>query len=140
MFPSGMRTYHDGMPDISHTSSEIVSMLSNREVKKLPLIYYSRILVTIFFSFCSLVDKRDLLNQYPNADDLIKKLPASSSAGCKCFKPEAHLLIKKFLSLQTENSRFLYIANLVQHTRARREVSSGIEVLEECSSTLYFDP
>ena len=35
MFPSGMRTYHDGMPDISHTSSEIVSMLSNREVKKL---------------------------------------------------------------------------------------------------------
>ena len=33
IFPSGMRTYYDGMPDISHTSTEIVSMLSNREVK-----------------------------------------------------------------------------------------------------------
>ena len=33
MFPSGMRTYYDGMLDISRASSEIVSMLSNREVK-----------------------------------------------------------------------------------------------------------
>jgi hypothetical protein len=46
--------------------------------------------------FCSLVDKGDLLNQFLNAGNLINKLPASSSAGCtKCYKPEAHLLIKK---------------------------------------------
>ena len=83
----------------------------------------SRILTIVFF--CSLVDKRDLLIQYPNAGDIIKKLPASSSAGCKCFKPEAHLVIEKFLSLKTENSRFHFTANMVHHTRARREVSSN---------------
>ena len=33
IFPSGMRTYHKGMPGIFPASSEIVSMLSNCEVK-----------------------------------------------------------------------------------------------------------
>jgi hypothetical protein len=31
--PSGMRTYHNGMLDIPRASPEIVSLLSNREVK-----------------------------------------------------------------------------------------------------------
>ena len=79
-----------------------------------------------------------MLIRYPNAGDIIKKLPASSSAGCKCFKPEAHLVIEMFLSLKTENSRFYFTANMVQHTRDRREVSSNnIEVLRGIDQALF---
>ena len=50
------------------------------------------------------------------------ELPASLGSG-KCFKPEAHLLIEKFLSLKKENSRDLFIANAVDLTSDRRRVS-----------------
>lgn len=50
------------------------------------------------------------------------ELPASLGSG-KCFKPEAHLLIEKFLSLKKENSRDLFIANAVDLTSDRRKVS-----------------
>ena len=73
--------------------------------------------------FCSLVTKGDLLKQYPNARNLISKLPAFLAAGRKCFKPEAHLLIKKFLSLKKESSRRHFIASMADHTKVRREVS-----------------
>ena len=72
--------------------------------------------------FCSLVAKDELRNLYPNASDLIDNLPASSQEGC--FKPEAHLLIEKFLSLKKENSRDFYISNMMNHTRIRHLVSS----------------
>jgi hypothetical protein len=66
----------------------------------------------------NLITKNDLLKQYPNADGLINELPASSMDD-KCFKPEAHLLIDKFLSLKKENSRNLFIANMEVHTKGR---------------------
>jgi len=65
----------------------------------------------------NVVTKDFLLNQYPNAKDLIVTLPASWSY--KYFKPEADILINKFLSLKERSSRDLFIANMVQHTRAR---------------------
>ena len=47
-FPSGMRTYHKGMPDIFPASSEIVFMLSNCEVIFFK-IYYSEFYHHDFF-------------------------------------------------------------------------------------------
>ena len=44
--------------------------------------------------------------------------------GDECFKPEAHLLIEKFLSLKNENSLDLSTANMKDYTRGRRNVSS----------------
>ena len=129
-FPSGMRTYHEEMPDISRASSEIVSMLSYYEVNCF-LIYYCESQLPLFF--CSLVSKDDLRNQYPNAGGLIACLPAS---WVWCFKPEAHLLIEKFLSLEKETSRKSFIANMAQHSRARHEVWSIFLSSEECSSHL----
>ena len=121
MFPLGMRTYHEGMHDILHASSEIVSKLSNWKVNN-----FLKKSITLHhdFSFCSLVTKDDLLDQYPNAGNLIDVLPALSTAGCKFFKPEAHLLIEKFLSLKKESSRSSFIANMVNHTIVRRKVSN----------------
>ena len=74
------------------------------------------------FIYFSLVTLGDLLIQYPNAD-LIDALPAWRSY--KCFKPEAHLMIEKFLSLKKESSRDIFIANMTEHTRARYEVSNN---------------
>ena len=70
--------------------------------------------------FCSLVTKDELLNQYPDATHLIDYLPASWNG---CFKPEAHLLIEKFLSLKKKNSRDIFVDNMIDHTSARRQVS-----------------
>ena len=64
-----------------------------------------------------------MLIQYPNAKNIIESLPTFWSIGFKCFKPEAHLLIKKFLSLKKETSRDLFIANMIEHTRVRSKVS-----------------
>jgi hypothetical protein len=61
--------------------------------------------------------------QYPNAHGLIINLPASVMDS-SCFKPEAHLLIEKFLSLKKENSRNLFIANVKDCTENRRKVIS----------------
>ena len=83
--------------------------------------------------FGSLVTKDVLRKQYPNAGDLIACLPASWAW---CSKPEACLLIEKFLSLKKENSRNFFIANMAQHTRDRHEVSSIFASSEERSSTL----
>jgi hypothetical protein len=63
-----------------------------------------------------------LLKQYPNADVLVNKLPASLMDS-KCFKPEAHLFIEKFLSLKKESSRNLFVANVEDHTMDRFDVS-----------------
>ena len=64
----------------------------------------------------------DLQRQYPDASELlIEKLPASPYG--ECFRPEAQLLIEKYLSLKTEKSRNLYIANMIDHTKFRHEVS-----------------
>ena len=86
----------------------------------------------LLFIYFSLVTLGDLLIQYPNAD-LIDALPAWRSY--KCFKPEAHLMIEKFLSLKKESSRNIFIANMTEHTRARYEVSSifffFLKILEE---------
>ena len=41
----------------------------------------------LFFFFCNLVHKNDLLAQYPEATSLIKELPASLDD--KCFKQQA---------------------------------------------------
>ena len=76
----------------------------------------------LFLFFCSLVTKEDLRSQYPDAEDLIDYLPAASWTGC--FKPEAHLLIEKFLSLKKGESRNIYYSNMINHTRIRHEVSS----------------
>ena len=122
MYASGMWTSHEGMRVIFRASSEIVSMLSNWEVRKLFSYLLFSNLKLHDFSFCSLVTKDELLDQYPNASDLIDKLPASVSEGC--FKPEAHLLIEKFLSLKKDNSRDSYISNVMDHTRIRRLVRS----------------
>ncbi|KAF8816054.1 hypothetical protein BYT27DRAFT_6474446 [Phlegmacium glaucopus] len=64
----------------------------------------------------NLITVHDLQIIYQNALDLIYHLPASSS---QCFKPEAQLLIQKFLSLKHENS-LKFINNVEQHTRAKR--------------------
>ena len=59
------------------------------------------------------------MNQYPDAGALIYCLPAS------CFKPEAHLLIERFLSLKKGKSRDIFISNMKDHTiRVRYQVSS----------------
>jgi len=63
----------------------------------------------------NLVTRHDLQSQYPNARDLIWNLPASST---RCFKPEAQLLIEKFLSLKHENS-LQFVVNVEQHTDAK---------------------
>jgi len=68
----------------------------------------------------NLVTKVALKKKYPKARRLIMELPASLEEG-KCFKPEALLLIEKFLSLKQENSRDLFIANTVELTSLRRE-------------------
>jgi hypothetical protein len=65
----------------------------------------------------------DLRKQYPKAKTLIYKLPASLVDG-RCFKPEAHLFIEKFLSLKKESSRNLFIANVEDHTKDKYKVSS----------------
>jgi hypothetical protein len=72
----------------------------------------------------NLVTKDNLRKQYPNASDLINNLPASASLTSwdECFKPEAHLLIEKFLSLKKEVSRKFYIANMINH---RHETNPG---------------
>ena len=79
--------------------------------------------MTVFFFFGSLVTKNDLRIQYPNAGALTDNLPATLGSPEECFKPEAHLLIEKFLSLKKEKSRDLYISNMKEHTRVRHEVS-----------------
>ena len=80
-----------------------------------------------FDFFRSLVTKSDLLIQYPNAGRLIDNLPAWLAWRTrKCFKPEAHLLIEKFLSLKKGRSRDIFIANMMEHTRARHEESISI--------------
>ncbi|KAF8815257.1 hypothetical protein BYT27DRAFT_7129162 [Phlegmacium glaucopus] len=65
----------------------------------------------------NLITIHDLQNQYQNAWDLICHLPASS---LQCFKPEAQLIIQRFLSLKTENS-LKYIDNVKKHSRAKHE-------------------
>ena len=70
---------------------------------------------------CSLVTLHTLQNRYQSAWDLISQLPASLAY---CFKPDAQLLIEKFLSLNSENSA-KFILNLQQHTNAKREVSTA---------------
>jgi hypothetical protein len=98
-----------------------------------------------FFFFRSFVTKDNLRNLYPNARNLIDNLPASSFSNC--FKPEAHLLIEKFLSLKKENSRDLYISNMMDHTRVRHLVSSIFKFRRtlkhfptNAQSFLYFSP
>ena len=81
--------------------------------------------------FCSLVTMFDLWTQYPDAGPIINCLLSGSSG---CFKPEAHLLIKKYLSLEKENTRG-FIANVQQNTTDRLKVSS-IFSSGEHSSTL----
>ena len=63
-------------------------------------------------------------NQYPDASAIIKFLPASMSD--ECFKPEAHLLIEKFLSLKNleGKSRERFVSNMMRHTNVRGKVSS----------------
>jgi hypothetical protein len=62
--------------------------------------------------------------QYPNIGHLIDSLPVWASWRIrKYFKPEAHLLIEKFLSFKKESSRGLFIRNMLQHSRARYKVS-----------------
>ena len=118
MFPSGMWTFHEGMLGISHTSSEIVSMLSNCKVK---LFFYPLLWILLLWFFCSLITNANLFKQYPKARHKINCLPASDLAGA-CYKPEAHLLIKKFLSLKKENKQN-FIDNMIQHTEVRIYVS-----------------
>ena len=65
---------------------------------------------------------RDLRKQYPDAFELIIFLPSWSLGFC--FKPEAHLLIEKFLSLKNEKSRDFYTANMIDYNRVRHDVSS----------------
>ena len=96
MFPSGMWTFHERMLRISHASSEIVSMLSNCKVK---LFFYPLLWILLLWFYCSLITNANLFKQYPKAHHIINCLPASDLAGA-CYKPEAHLLIKKFLSLK----------------------------------------
>lgn len=67
---------------------------------------------------CSLVTIHALRDRYQSAWDLISQLPVTWAY---CFKPEAQLLIEKFLSLNSENSA-KFILNLQQHTNAKREV------------------
>ena len=126
MFPSGMQTYHEGMPIISRSSSEVVSKLPNHKVNFI----FQCTCITLesdFDFFRSLVTKSDLLIQYPNAGRLIDNLPAWLAWRTrKCFKPEAHLLIEKFLSLKKGRSRDIFIANMMEHTRARHEESISI--------------
>ena len=59
-------------------------------------------------------------DQYPNAGDLIEGLPASFE---KCFKPEVHLLIEKYLSLKKEISRERFIDNVEDPSGIEEEVS-----------------
>lgn len=74
--------------------------------------------------FCSFVTSDELRIQYPYAGLLIDHLPSVPWLGwLGCFRPEAHLLIEKFLSLKAEKSTD-FIENVEQHTKARREVSS----------------
>ena len=108
MFPSGMWKYHNGTPDISRALSKTVRAVKLRS-ENCFLVYYSRIL-TIMIFFAN--DKGDFLNEYPNAGNLIDKIPASSSAGCKCFKPEAHLLI---IFEQIKISLFFYYCGQYDH-------------------------
>ncbi|KAF8809981.1 hypothetical protein BYT27DRAFT_7187317 [Phlegmacium glaucopus] len=56
----------------------------------------------------------ELRDQYQTAWDLIDHLPTSSF---RYFRPEAELLIQKFLSLKKENE-LQFIDNVKQHTRA----------------------
>jgi hypothetical protein len=77
-----------------------------------------------------------LRNQYPNAGDLIDNLPASATYASlqECFKPEAYLFIEKFLSLEKEDSRKIYIANMINRTRFRHEVSSILFIFRGSNS------
>jgi hypothetical protein len=113
------------MPILFRSSSKIVSNLSNCEVK---FYFYNELLLNLnhhLIFFRSIVTMNDLRIQYPNKElrHLIYALP-SYSTSIKYFKPEAHLLIEKFLSLKKESSRALFIGNMMQHTRARHKVSS----------------
>ena len=94
--------------------------------------YYSLILNPHDFFFCSFVTKDELWNLYPNAGNLIDSLPASLQEGVfkqdACYKPEAHLLIEKFLSLKKEKSRDFYISNMRKHTSIRQLVSSIFKI------------
>ncbi|KAF8812938.1 hypothetical protein BYT27DRAFT_6399850 [Phlegmacium glaucopus] len=69
----------------------------------------------------SLITINELWNQYPNAWNLIYSLPAVCRSS-QCFKPEAELLIQKFLSLKGENA-LKFIDNVEEHSRAKRKVS-----------------
>jgi hypothetical protein len=67
--------------------------------------------------------------QYPNIGNLIDSLPAGRLGVGRIrtyFKPEAHLLIEKFLSLKEESSRDLFIDKMEHHRRARYKVSNSI--------------
>lgn len=64
----------------------------------------------------SLVTYGDLRIQYPNAVNLIDHLPGSNG---RCFKPEAQLLIEKFLSLKNFANSLMFIFHVKQDTDAK---------------------
>ena len=76
-----------------------------------------------FFLFRSLITRSDLQDQYPKTPIIVALPTWQIWTSRQCFKPEAHLLIEKYLSLKKESSRDTYMANMVQFTRARYEVS-----------------
>ena len=77
------------------------------------------ILTPMIYFFRSLVTLNTLRVRYPDAQNIILYLPNSGVWNCSlCFKPEAKLMIEKFLSLKKENST-QFIANMREHVKAR---------------------
>lgn len=90
-----------------HTSSEIVSDLTNWEVKNCfqTIITLESLIIMNFIFFQSRYKGWYLMNQYPKAGNLIDESPISSLAG-KCFmETQLELLIEK-----------LFIADMEDHT------------------------
>ncbi|KAF8812933.1 hypothetical protein BYT27DRAFT_7182170 [Phlegmacium glaucopus] len=66
----------------------------------------------------NLITLNELQNEYPVAWKIIYCLPGYFGSS-PCFKPEADLIIQKFLSLKYENA-VKFINNVEEHTRAKR--------------------